>query len=78
MLIDISSPVYNTILFYLITIIIILVMKPSFMYSETAHKFKSFGCGPDQTILSFPLISICLTVFYYVIFLVVEILSRKL
>jgi len=73
MIFDPSSPVFNAIIFYILIISIILLLKPSFMYDEKTNKFKSFGCNDDQTIFSFPVISIIIAIILYLIFLLIDI-----
>ena len=70
-----DSPIYNTIFFYILIFIIILVLKPDFMYCQKSKKFKSFGLGKDQTVLCLPIISIISVITLYLIFLVVQILG---
>ncbi len=67
-----TTPIYNTVIFYIMIICIILIIKPSFMYDEKTNKFKSFGTGEGQTIFSFPCISISIAILLYLIFLMVE------
>jgi len=73
-----SSPVYNTILFYILLVTIILVLKPSNMYCQKTKRFKSFGCGKNQTLLCFPIVCITAVIVFYFIFLMVEIISGYL
>jgi hypothetical protein len=77
-LVNPSSPVYNTILFYILFVVIILIMKPQFMYCDKTKRFKSFGCGSDQTICCFPIICFASVVILYIIFLFVQILNEYL
>jgi len=73
-----SSPVYNTILFYILLITIILVLKPSNMYCHKTKRFKSFGCGKDQTLFCFPIVCLSSVIIFYLIFLMVEIVTGYL
>lgn len=73
-----SSPVYNTILFYILLITIILVLKPENMYCQKTKRFKSFGCGKNQTLFCFPIVCITSVIIFYFIFLTVEIISEYL
>lgn len=75
-LIDPTSPVYNTIIFYTMFMIIILIMKPKIMYSEELKKFKSFGCGENQTLLSLPFVGLSMAVILYFVFLMIEVLNN--
>lgn len=73
-----SSPIYNTILFYILLVTLILILKPSSMYCDKTKRFKSFGCGRDQTILCFPIICLTSVIIFYFIFLMIEIISGYL
>lgn len=73
-----SSPIYNTIIFYILLIIIILVLKPSIMYCDKTKKFKSFGCGKNQTLFCFPLVCIVSVIILYLVFLMFEIINGYL
>lgn len=73
-----SSPVYNTILFYILLVTIILALKPENMYCYKTKRFKSFGCGKNQTLLCFPIVCITAVIIFYFIFLMVEIISGYL
>ena len=78
MLIYPNNPVYNTIIFYILIICIILLTRPSFMFCYKTGKFKPFGCGKGQTLLSFPTISIASGIILYIFFLGVEIVHDYL
>lgn len=64
-----STPLYNSILVYIIFIIILFITKPSIMYDETNTKFRSFGLDKDETLLSFPFVVLGGGVLIYFIFL---------
>ncbi len=74
MVINPTTPVYNTIFFYIILVCIILIIKPKSMYNQKTRRFKSFGCGEDKTLLSFPVICISTGIALYMTFLLVKIL----
>ena len=78
MFVDPSTPVYNTIIFYIMIVCIILITKPSFMYCHETKRFRAFGCGEKDTIMSFPLVSIGSGVLLYLFFLLIYILSEFL
>lgn len=73
-----SSPIYNTILFYILLVTLILVLKPSFMYCDKTKRFKPFGCGDGQTLFCFPIVCLSSIVIFYLIFLMVEIVNGYL
>lgn len=73
-----SSPAYNTILFYIVFIAIILFTKPESIYCHKTKKFKSFGCKKNQTLISFPVICIVSVIIFYFIFLLIHIIDYYL
>jgi len=73
-----KTPIFNAVVFYIMTICIIIITKPTFMFDEKTKKFKSFGCGKRQTLLAFPVVSISLGVILYMCFLGVDIVSNVL
>lgn len=77
-IIDPSTPVYNTIIFYILIVCIILITKPNFMYCYKSKKFKSFGLNDNQTMLSFPIVAIGSGIILYMIFLMVQIMCKYL
>jgi Ca2+/H+ antiporter len=77
-LINPNNPVYNSIIFYILTISIILLLKPKFMYCYKTNKFKTFGFGKHKTFFSFPCVAIILSILFYMIFLWIEITFQYL
>ncbi len=77
-LINPETPVYNTIIFYILVICILLIIKPEFMYCDKTNKFKPFGLDKDKTIFCFPTISIGSVIILYLFFVSIEILHNHL
>ena len=77
-IIDPQTPMFNSIIFYIIIVTILILAKPKFMYSTKTKKFKSFGCKKGQTLLSFPVVSITSAFALYLIFLFVQVISSHL
>lgn len=73
-----DGPLYNTILFYLIFVSLLLVFKPSIMYCDKQKRFKSFGCKDGETIVCFPLVCITFAVVLFLLFLLIDIVSNYL
>lgn len=74
MVLDPTTPIYNTLIFYILLVCIFLIIRPKFMYCYKTKRFKPFGTGKDQTLLSFPFISIGSGIILYMIFLWISIL----
>lgn len=73
-----SDPLYNSILFYILFIIIILLIKPKFLYNQKTNKFKPFGFGKNQSVFCFPTLCIVAVIVLYIIFLGLDILNKAL
>ena len=73
-----SSPVYNTILFYILLITLIIILKPRCMYCYRKNKFKPFGLGKGKTLFCFPIVALTSVIILYIIFLMVEIINEYL
>ena len=74
MVLDPDTPIYNTIIFYILIVCTLLIIRPKFMYCRKSKRFKSFGFGKNQTLLAFPFISISSGIILYMIFLWISIL----
>ena len=77
-LLDPHSPLNNTIVFYIILIIGIIITKPKFMYCHKSNKFKPFGYGENKTILPFSIVSISGGIIFYIIFSLIDSICNKL
>jgi len=73
-----NQPVYNTIIFYIMIVCIILLIKPKSMYCHKTRRFKAFGCRENQTLTSFPVVCISSGIVLYMIFLWVKIMYKYL
>lgn len=71
------SPLYNTLLVYIIMIVAILVIKPAFMYDYTENRFKSFGLANNETFFSFSFSALAGGVIVYLFFLALWTFSLK-
>lgn len=72
MLIDPKSPLNNAIIFYIILIILVIVIKPKFIYNYKINKFKPFGYDDGQTLFPFPFVCISGSIMLYMLFSVFE------
>ena len=79
MILSPGHPVYNSIIFYIIIICLVLLIKPNFMYCKKTQKFKTFGISSKHTtIVTFPIFSITVAILLYMIFLCISILNKLL
>lgn len=74
-----SSIVYNTIIFFILIVSMLIMIKPEFIYCNKTKKFKSFGCNKEgASLLCFPIVSATLAVVLYIFFLSINIMFDKL
>lgn len=78
MIIDPQNPIYNSLIFYIIIMCMILLLKPKIMYCHKKNKFKSFGLGKHNTLLSFPVVTIFIAIVLYMIFIMINIMFNCL
>lgn len=75
---DICNPLYSAIIVYIILIVFIVIIKPKFMYDDKAKKFKPFGSGTNETLLSFPVVAIISAVIIYISFSLYSAMCEKM
>ena len=66
-----NNPLYNSLKVYIIIIVLLIYLKPSFIYDKKQKQFKSFGLDKNSTIFSLPILSIFLSIIIYFIFSVI-------
>lgn len=71
-MINLDSPLFNTLIFYFLIIFIIILLKPKFLYSSSSSKFKLFGSDYNKTFFAFPVIIILLSISLYMTFLSIQ------
>ncbi len=59
--------ILNSFYVYIIVMILIYFIKPSFLFYNEGNKclFKNFGCGKNKTIINIQILSIVLSIFTY-------------
>lgn len=77
-LLDPHSPLNNTIVFYIIMVISLIITRPKFMYCNKSNKFKSFGYGDNKTILPFSITCIFGGIILYMIFSLIDSICENL
>lgn len=66
-MIELDSPLQNTIFMFLTIMIIILQTKPKPLFDENG-KIQSFGCGENKTLLSLHLVAGFTSLLLYILF----------
>lgn len=75
---SIDKVLYASIIAYIIVMIIILVIKPNFIYDDEHKTFKSFGFSENQTITALPIFSVVLCILIYLILIIYTLAIKKL
>lgn len=68
MILNIDNPVYNTIIAFLIIIILLYIIKPDVVYDHNKKEFRQFGTTNGKTLLPIYVISILLAILLYAFF----------
>lgn len=72
----IDKVLYTSIIAYVLTMISIIVIKPSFMYDKGSSKFKSFGTDENETLLPIPIIGLTACILIYLLVIAYTVLLR--
>lgn len=62
-----NNKLYNTIVIFLISMVIIFTIKPSLVYNSGDKKFKKFGLKKSETIITPLHISLLSSIFFYLL-----------
>lgn len=68
---------YQLIILYIIIIIMLVFLKPTFLYDGEKQQYKEFGTGENQTVFTLPTISIIFAVMFAFIAMLFKIKSIK-
>jgi hypothetical protein len=68
-LFDPCNPAVNAIIIYIILILIVVIIKPNFLYDHKSNKFKEFGCNQDQTYMPLMLFGVLASITLFFIFM---------
>ena len=62
-----NNCILNAFYMYIIFMILIYYIKPSFLFYNKGNKclFKNFGCGENKSIITIQILSIVLAIFTY-------------
>ncbi len=62
------NPLFNSIIVYIIIMLLLIYNKPSLIYDKKTKKFKQFGMTHGKSILSLPVFAILISIVTYIIF----------
>ena len=69
---------YTTIVIYVITMFMLIIIKPNIVYDNINKKIKTFGTNENETILSLPIVGILLCISIYFIVVMYHFVVTKL
>lgn len=74
----IDRVLYTAIIAYVLTMSIIIIVKPRVMYDDEQKKFKTFGTKENETILAMPIVGITMCIVVYLIVVMYSFIIKKL
>lgn len=69
---DPLNPLYNSLITYIIVIIILILYKPNIIYDNKSKKFKQFGVDKQSSLLPLPILSLLIAIIIYIFFSYIE------
>jgi len=66
------NPLINSIIVYIILILLLIYNKPNIIYDKKTKKYKQFGMQSGKSVLSLPILAILLSIVTYIVFSYVE------
>lgn len=68
MILSINNPVYNTIIIFIILMLLIYTVKPNIVYDNKKQQFRQFGMSDGKTLLPIYIIGILFAILLYFFF----------
>ncbi len=59
-------PLFDSIKFYLLFMLVIIISKPEFMYDAKQKKYRKFGIKKNNTLFTFRVVSVLVAVTTYI------------
>ena len=75
-LISINSRVIYSIVFYILLMILIIVSKPSIMFTKS-NEVKEFGISDEKTMFSLGVFTVVIAIISFYIFCIIDIIFRN-
>lgn len=70
------NPLFNSILIYIIIILLLIYNKPNLIYDKKTKKFKQFGMTHGKSILSLPVFAIIIAIVTYIVFFYISVSAQ--
>lgn len=77
MILKAENPVYNTIIVFIVVILIIFIIKPDFTYDNEKKRFKKFGFAKNKTLFPIYIIAFIMAILLYIFFYNISVRSSK-
>lgn len=68
MIINLSNPLYNTIIVFISIMTLLYIIKPDTLYDSEKKQFRQFGTDSDKTLLPIYVVGILLAIILYILF----------
>lgn len=75
---NIDKILSTSIIIYIIIIISIIIMKPTYLYDTELNKFKNFGAANNETMLPITLFSAIIAIIIYLCVMLYNVLLKLL
>ena len=72
-----GKSLYYSIIVYIITLGILITIKPDIMFEDETGQMKSFGCNNNETIFTVPVVSISVALFVYILMMASNAISNN-
>jgi hypothetical protein len=72
MILSPDTPLVNSIIIYIFIMVIIILIKPNFLYCHKTNEFKKFGLDEHSTILPLPCVCIGSGILIYCFFTIIQ------
>lgn len=72
-----GKSLYYSIIVYIITLGILITIKPDIMFEDETGQMKSFGCNNNETIFTVPVVSISIALFVYILMMASNAISNN-
>ena len=67
-----SNPLFDSVKLYILVMLILILIKPKFLYSKKNKKYKKFGYKKNQTLYTLPILSVIIAVIIYIFVLLIH------
>lgn len=68
----------NSIITYLVIMVVLFITKPTMIYDHKKRRFKQFGFRQDESIFALPVTGAMACIIIYVVFILYALLASKL